>query len=270
MTEHQDGSAGAGDIPDPNAEAIAYLQHDLDPAATARLTELNSRLYGASVYVQSKDLPINETPNNDPASPYPTTQDLVNQGLLIANFNQNPSPDVTDFRRTGDSSEVWKFHLNVSPEDIPEATRRLTAGGYVFKYMTGRGGDERTGRGKVYTVYVGSFSKAAEVAPRLSEDLTSVLKRPEAVNDVEFAVGVVGRFDGARGLFTSYGPHGIQLPLEETEELKEFGIRPPYPPQHQYLLELQSLSLLEKHYGDYFYPAAGDSPNAQGRFIERA
>ncbi|MBF0595781.1 MAG: hypothetical protein HQL22_12560, partial [Candidatus Omnitrophica bacterium] len=84
----------------------------------------------------------------------------------------------------------WKFHLNVSPEDVSVVAKYLIQNGYYHKYLNG--GDLSTG--ETFTVYIGSFSKAMELAQILSRDLQKYLKMPENENELEFASGVAGRF----------------------------------------------------------------------------
>lgn len=147
----------------------------------------------------------------------------------------------------------WKFHLNVAPENVKTVSEYLLKNGYLHKFLSGGEVED----GKIFTIYIGSFALAKQLASLLSRDLEVLLARPHNHTEIEFASGIVGRFTGDRKKYRQYGSSGIawldedgklglqltrpDLSLEKKEEIRK-------------ILERKAIKALIEDYGDYFYP----------------
>ncbi|MBF0483895.1 MAG: hypothetical protein HQL25_04220 [Candidatus Omnitrophica bacterium] len=141
----------------------------------------------------------------------------------------------------------WKVHLNVMPENVEFVSDYLLQNGHLFKFL--HGGDAN---GETFTVYIGSFSFAKKWAKQISDDLRGRLAKPTRSDEVELAIGVVGRFSIDRFFgFGQYGRGGISFLTEEKKKyLWEKG------PERQVRVEAAwraSFAVLLEKFGDYFY-----------------
>ncbi len=152
----------------------------------------------------------------------------------------------------GKSDVGHKLHLNIQPHDVQDVSAYLKRAGFNHKYLSG--GDP--GKGKVFTLYPGSNTKAHQMALQLSQDLDSILCRPLDRNEVEYAPNVSGRFtergltfhkDGARIL------RGIPMLFSDLEILED--------EHRQHLIDAswvenafeRSFMQLATTYGPYFF-----------------
>ncbi|MBI2140469.1 hypothetical protein HYU14_06085 [Candidatus Woesearchaeota archaeon] len=170
----------------------------------------------------------------------------------------------------------WKFHLNVTPKNVKEVSGYLTSKEYYHKFLSGGEIED----GKIFTVYIGSRDKAEEEAQNLSKDLAQYLSMPVEHGEIEFAPGVVGRFDAsnARMTFHQYGGFGLVWLLEDLDNLKYLFYEPSEkktPPPSERTAEQKKLEdefkgymayrsfiKLKEYYGDYFLGTKGKKKEA--------
>ena len=133
---------------------------------------------------------------------------------ILAEYSQSRREDVETLNQASpESGKVdfedvnigWKFHLNVSIENVVAVSEYLIREGYIHKYLTG--GESQYG--KVFTVYIGSHALAKKLAQKISQDLKDKLAKPDVGNEVEFETGVVGRFVAKVPGFNNYGTAGF-------------------------------------------------------------
>lgn len=99
----------------------------------------------------------------------------------------------------------YKFHLNVSPEDVQMVSKFLIENDYEHKYLSGGELED----GKVFTVYTGSKEQTERIAQEVSNGIGSLLQTPNATGEVPFAPNIVGRFVGRGDEFQQYGRNGV-------------------------------------------------------------
>jgi hypothetical protein len=143
----------------------------------------------------------------------------------------------------------YKFHLNVEPADVKAVSEYLIKEGYRHKYL--HGGEIEDG--KIFTIYIGSKDLAEKLAPKLSSDLHTYLRKPVETGEIEFAPNIVGRFVGTRSHFQQYGMglRGIVITKEWAKVLQYQN-----PKEKQRLMPIAfnaSFGLLADKYGTYFY-----------------
>lgn len=112
----------------------------------------------------------------------------------------SPKSDKKDFR-DHQTSNGHKFHLNVPVAEVRRVAEYLKAEDFEHKYL--KGGEPIDG--KIFTLYLGSHEAAYRLAQKLSADLGSALVRPAAVEEIEYAPRVVGRFAVRNLKYTQYG-----------------------------------------------------------------
>lgn len=108
--------------------------------------------------------------------------------------------DKVDFQ-SFTSDQGHKLHLNVPVAGVLRVADYLRSQDFEHKYL--HGGDPVDG--KIFTLYLGSHANAYHLAQTLSEDLKPWLARPAAVEEVEYAPGVAGRFAVRNDKYTQYG-----------------------------------------------------------------
>lgn len=106
----------------------------------------------------------------------------------------NPDPDIG-----------WKFHLNVSPQNVVTLSHFLKENDFEHKYLKGGEVDG----GKVFTVYSGSKQRTESVVRLLTDQVNNLLEEPVDTGQVLFAPKISGRFVGSRIQFHQYGTDGI-------------------------------------------------------------
>lgn len=162
-------------------------------------------------------------------------------------------PDKVDYGSTANSDIGHKLHLNVRAEDVLFVAQYLKTTGYNHKYLSG--GD--ISKGKIFTLYPGSKAVADQAALSISHDLTQVLCRPIAVDEIEYAPNISGRFVERGLLFHKDGNgliRGIPLlysDLDTIEKAEERGES--VKAQEISRAFLRSFSELSTKYGTYFY-----------------
>ena len=160
-----------------------------------------------------------------------------------------PNKEKTDFRVAGDPNIGWKLHLNVRPEYVQEISQYLCKNGYRHKYL--HGGEIEDG--KIFTIYVGSFSLCRELAKCLSNDTLPYLCKPLTETEIEFAEGVVGRFSGdfqhIDSVLMRDGPYGFPL-LRGTIDVTKLS---KLSSQEKIDAAEKAYLYLKKRYGIYFF-----------------
>lgn len=147
--------------------------------------------------------------------PFPRSRNPLNPDLISATDEEirkryadvmidyqdvPPHTDKTDYAARGPNIG-HKLHLNIQTSSALEAARYLRAHQYHHKFASGGDLEE----GKTFTVYVGSQKLAFALARELSLELGPILSRPKALDDVEYAPNVVGRFSTSNGKYSKYG-----------------------------------------------------------------
>jgi hypothetical protein len=97
-----------------------------------------------------------------------------------------------------------KTHLNVRPENVRLVAECLRDWQLNHKYLSG--GDFT--RGKVFTLYFSSFTRAAQISARLSSELDGLLEAPCDPTEIDYAPNVSGRFTS--NIFDSYPTLGVR------------------------------------------------------------
>ena len=175
-----------------------------------------------------------------------------------------------DLRYT-DTNIGWKFHLNVKPENVDKVSRFLIIEGVKHKFLHGG----TTSDGKIYTVYIGSFSLARKMAKFIRDNIGQYLETPLASEEIEFEKGIVGRFNGFMGIrnpngsypdnpFLQYGDIGINFLRSEIVSLpknKGWGIYLRDNPKAAEHVWEKSFQALIEWYGDYFMDGSWLSDN---------
>lgn len=86
----------------------------------------------------------------------------------------------------------WKFHLNVSPDNVKKVSKFLKKEGFCHKYLMG--GEIESG--KVFTVYTGSKKTTEKAVKLITDNVGDLLDEPKAEGESLFAPKIVGRFEG--------------------------------------------------------------------------
>ncbi|MBF0595732.1 MAG: hypothetical protein HQL22_12310, partial [Candidatus Omnitrophica bacterium] len=120
-----------------------------------------------------------------------------------------------------------KFHLNVKKEYLWNVAKYLMENNYHHKMFSG--GEVQDG--KVFTIYVGDFDLALELGKKLGADLKEFLYYPAEEEEIEFGVGVVGRFAVNENVmvdmeFQKYGGLGITYLSKKETEVMNWGEDP--------------------------------------------
>ncbi len=154
-----------------------------------------------------------------------------------------------DFGSLGNADIGHKLHLNVSIEDVFDASEYLKDAGYAHKYLSG--GNPLLG--KIFTVYIGEKNLADRVAKRLSVDLSHLLRCPVAHEDVEYAPNIGGRFAVRAEFFDAHGQglRGIPMLASDAEALS-FGDVKPNPEWLRKAFD-RSFQRCTEEYGEYFF-----------------
>lgn len=140
-----------------------------------------------------------------------------------------------------DDANTWrKIHLNVKAEDVVDVSTYLKNEGYYHKFL--HGGLPETGT--VFTLYIGSYALAHPLSQKISTDLKERLLKPIDHNEIELAVGVIGRFNCRRDYWNKYGT--CWFSLLEKDYNKDFA-------WNQELREITSFKSLLEMYGEYFF-----------------
>lgn len=228
-----------------------------DEFVQSALDEFHKRIH----HPRSQDLPENNfTDDLDYVTYYkklPKYQ--VKWDDVFTYDEKNPGNIKHDHTKTKTTQVGWKLHLNVQPEHVQEVSQYLSQNGYAHKFLYG--GDIQDG--SVFTVYTGAYRLTSECAGQLSTDLHQFLSRPTNQNELEFAPGVVGRFQGPKGGkdgFADKGPSGFSLTEDSAEYwlniLKYHKQDPDYQErveQQKKISETTSFKKLYELYGGYFY-----------------
>lgn len=159
---------------------------------------------------------------------------------------KNPKEQKTDFIDKENTNIGWKLHLNVEPRFVKNVSKYLKQNGYVHKFLSGG----NPGEGKVFTVYIGSFSLAKKLAKQLSNDLLSFISRPTAVGEIELASGIVGRFSGDKKIFSQYGTCGFSNLRQDQEAIVDLYWDNKF---FRKMAEEKAFKKLRELYGDYFF-----------------
>lgn len=191
--------------------------------------------------------------SNGTINPYSNSEDLTKG-------NEAYAAVLKDYINNECTSETYdcpqrsfvghKIHLNVTPENVIAVSEYLKQNKFRHKYLFG--GDINDG--KIFTIYIGSFDLARKLSLELSQALKGLLAKPAAVEEIEYAPNIVGRFDaGKTPNFLQYGlgVRGIsvlrnwgQILLYSSTETK---------PSHVVTAFRASYNQLAKDFGTYFY-----------------
>lgn len=127
----------------------------------------------------------------------------------------------------GDPNEGYKFHLNVTPENVRTVSAYLKLLGVEHKFLSG--GEIESG--KIFTVYTGSKGNTEKVVKQIADNLSvAQLLEPMPDNpadmvkhapngEVPYAPNIYGRFVGRKDKYrTKVSRLGIAI-LQNTEQL---------------------------------------------------
>ncbi len=205
-----------------------------------------------------------------PENPYELTDPLgAEYGKILEQYYMNPRDakwsevieDVTpktDYLDEDNASIGWKFHLNVTQENVVAVSKYMKKHGYDHKYLYGGEPED----GKIFTVYIGSFAAAERLSKVLSDELKDHLARPSIRNrsEIEFAPGIVGRFSGIQRIFNQYGTSGFTLLQKDSTHLSRIrrwqkgSTKPEEYERLKQQAEIRAFKKLQEDYGEYFFP----------------
>jgi len=120
-------------------------------------------------------------------------------------YKQMLQSDKTEFL-DGHTSPGHKIHLNVAPENVQYVSQYLKHNQYAHKYLSGGEAED----GTIFTIYLGSLSKANQWCGILANELKQLLQRPLRNDEIEYAPNISGRFVGNRKEFTQYPKAGTR------------------------------------------------------------
>jgi hypothetical protein len=163
----------------------------------------------------------------------------------------------SDFRKNGKIIPHWKFHLNVEVSGVKRVSDYLKGHGFCHKYLSGGEPEE----GKIFTVYVGSKNLAETSAVEISRGLGRLLTRPRYPMEIEFARGVIGRFDAHRDQdFSQYSSVLRGIPELKDDKWELSMLRRTSDPmgraryeQKKEMAFQHAYRQLAERYGTYFY-----------------
>lgn len=194
----------------------------------------------------------------------PTSQNLQENTFLshedytylVAYKNEAPGPQVVNnFLDPTNLNTGWKLHLNVEPKDCPRVSQFLKSHNMVHKYLSGGDTDD----GKVFTIYTGSAQATFAAAQEIHSKVPSDLRLPKAYGEIEWYPGVVGRFVGARGLYSQYTVSGFSWPHDSWGAFVSHRSYYDGPDKENEIEELRNrlepaaFVSLKNLYGDYFF-----------------
>ncbi len=176
------------------------------------------------------------------------------------NFGEASDPQKRDFYINKKFIPNWKFHLNVPVAHVKQVSHFLKTSGYWHKFL--KGGEPQDG--KTFTVYIGSKDLADAAAQDISRSIGALLARPKDVTEIEFAPGVIGRFD-TRGdnEFPQYSAVLRGFPELNEDKMNFFALRHMIKNNEPGALEKYkkatgeafefAYARLSEKYGTYFY-----------------
>lgn len=139
------------------------------------------------------------------------------------------NPIRFDFGRYQNINVGWKIHLNVSLENIMEASDFLIKHGFLHKYFTGGSLED----GKVSTVYFGSWEKMYDQTKFIESNIGHLLAKPKAQGEIEIKAGITARFTVLRDkniniwgeenysddVYSQHGNFGICMKKETAQKI---------------------------------------------------
>lgn len=157
------------------------------------------RVAHASAIMQATLLTI-ESGDRFPFSTKKENEDVHNAGELNSKLYHEILEDYRhapigvqrqkiDYWKRGDVNIGHKVHLETPVASVISVSNFLKTEGLVHKYIA-----DGNQRGKKFTVYLGSYDNAIEQSGVISRALEEHLRRPRAVDEIEYAPNVVGRF----------------------------------------------------------------------------